>query len=108
MTGDPAGGGIGALIEASAAELEAVDRQAVGGGVEWSTGGIVFATVSGDRAEFRLSRPVVGAAMRTPDTTASDRGPDWVAFAPLQLDRHAIDRAAAWLASAWRRADTEG
>jgi hypothetical protein len=31
-----------------------------------------------------------------------------VAFAPKQLDGHAIDRAAAWLASAWRRADAEG
>ncbi len=111
MTGEPAGGpsgGIGAVIEATAADLEAVDRQAVDGGVEWSTGGIIFAAVSGDRAEFRLARPVVAAALRTPDTTTSDRGPDWVAFAPRQFDGHAIDRAAAWLASAWRRADAEG
>ena len=107
MTG-PVGGELGALIEASAAALEAVDRQADGGAVEWSTGGIVFAAVSGDRAEFRLALPVVGAALRTPDTTASARGPDWVAFAPRQLDGHAVDRAAAWLASAWRRADAEG
>lgn len=111
MTSEPAGGpsrGIGALIEATSADLEAVDRQAVDGGVEWSTGGIVFAAVSGDRAEFRLARPVVVAALRTPDTTASDRGPDWVAFEPQELDGHAVDRAAAWLASAWRRADAEG
>ena len=111
MTSEPAGrpsGGIGALIEATAADLEAVDRQAVDGGAEWSTGGIVFAAVSGDRAEFRLARPVVAAALRTPDTSTSDRGPDWVAFKPRQLDGHAIDRAAAWLASAWRRADAEG
>ena len=111
MTGEPAGGpsgGIGALIEATSADLEAVDRQAVDGGVEWSTGGIVFAAVSGDRAEFRLARPVVAAALRTPDTMASDRGPDWVAFEPPALDGPAVDRAAAWLASAWRRADAEG
>lgn len=111
MTGEPAGGpagGIGALIEATAAELEAVDRQPVGGGVEWSKGGIVFAAVSGDRAEFRLAPPVVAAALRTPDTEASARGSDWVAFAPKELDGHAIDRAVAWLASAWRRADAEG
>jgi hypothetical protein len=107
MNGDP-GGGIAALIEATAADLEAVDRHASGGGVEWSTGGTVFAAVSGDRAEFRLALPVVAAALRTPDTSASVRGPDWVAFAPKQLDGHAIDRAAAWLASAWRRADAEG
>jgi hypothetical protein len=111
MTGEPAGGpsgGIGALIEATAVELEAVDREAAGGGVVWSTRGIVFAAVSGDRVEFRLARPVVAAALRTPDTIASDRGPDWVAFSPQELDAHAIDRAAAWLASAWRRADAEG
>ena len=111
MTGEPGGrpaGGIGALIDATAADLEAVDRQAVGGGVEWSTRGIVFAAVSGDRAEFRLARAVVAAALRTPDATASDRGPDWVAFEPQELDGHAVDRAAAWLASAWRRADAEG
>ena len=105
---DGEAGGIAALIEATAADLEAVDHQAIAGGAEWSTGGIVFAAVSGDRAEFRLAPPVVAAALRTPDTTASDRGPDWVAFAPKVLDGHAIDRAAAWLASAWRRADAEG
>jgi hypothetical protein len=104
---DGAVGSLAELIEATAAELEAVDRQAVGDGVEWSTGGIVFAAVSGERAEFRLARPVVVAALRTPDTTESGRGPDWVAFAPRQLDVHAVDRAAAWLASAWRRADAE-
>ncbi len=108
VTDGPAGGGIGALIEATAIGFAAVDRQAVGGVVEWSTGGIVFAAVNGDRAEFRLALPVVGAALRTPDTTASDRGPDWVAFAPQQLDDHAGDRAVAWLASAWRRATAEG
>ena len=111
MTGEFARGrpgGLGALIIATAADLEAVNRQAVGGGVEWSTGGIVFAAVSGDCAEFRLAPPVVVAALRTPDTSASDRGPDWVAFEPQELERHAVDRAAAWLASAWRRADAEG
>ena len=46
---------------------------------------------SGDRAEFRLARPVVAAALRTPDTAASDRGPDWVAFAP-QRARRSRDR----------------
>lgn len=107
MTDGPTGG-IGALIEGASADLEAVDRQVVGGGVEWSTGGIVFASVNGDRAEFRLVRPVVAAALRTPATAASDRGPDWVAFAPRELDGHAVDRAVAWLASAWRRADGEG
>jgi hypothetical protein len=106
MTGPPAGG-IKALIEATAAALEAADRRDSSTGSEWSIGGIVFVAVSGDRAEFRLARPVVAAALRTPDTAPSDRGLDWVAFAPHELDGHAIDRAVAWLTSAWRRADGE-
>jgi hypothetical protein len=103
----PAAGGIKALIEATAADLDAVDRREGSTGPEWSIGGIVFAAASRDRAEFRLARPVVAAALRTPDTAPSDRGPDWVAFAPHDLDGHAIDRAVAWLTSAWRRADGE-
>ena len=106
MTGPPAGG-IKELIEATAADLGAVDRRDSSNGTEWSIGGIVFAAASGDRAEFRLARPVVAAALRTPDTAPSERGPDWVAFAPHELDGHAIDRAVAWLTSAWRRADGE-
>ena len=106
MTGLPAGG-IKGLLETTAADLEAVDRREGSAGSEWSIGGIVFAAASGDRAEFRLARPVVAAALRTPDTAPSDRGPDWVAFAPRVLDGHAIDRAVAWLTSAWRRADGE-
>jgi hypothetical protein len=105
MTGTA--GGIKALIEDAAADLEAVDRGDSSNGTEWSISGVVFAAVSGDRAEFRLARPVVAAALRTPDTAPSDRGPDWVAFAPHELDGHAIDRAVAWLTSAWRRADGE-
>ena len=77
------------------------------GGREWSIGGIVFAAADPEGAEFRLSRPVAAAALRTPDTAPSRRGPDWVAFRPALLDRHAIDRAEAWLTSAWRRADGE-
>ncbi len=104
---EPPSGGIGALIEATATDLEAVDRREGSKGPEWSTGGIIFAAASGDRAEFRLARPVVAAALRTPDTAPSGRGSDWVAFAPHELDGHAIDRAVAWLMSAWRRADGE-
>jgi hypothetical protein len=103
MTGRPTGE-LGDVIEAAAGELEDVDRGARGTGVEWSTHGIVFAAVEGNRAEFRLAPPVVAAALRTPSTQASARGGDWVAFAPAALDGHAIDRAEAWLASAWRRA----
>jgi hypothetical protein len=101
---DGAAGGLGALIEMAIADFSGVDRHDRGADVEWSAEGIVFASLNGDRAEFRLARPVVEAALRTPGTERSARGPDWVAFAPVELDRQAIDRAEAWLASAWRRA----
>ena len=94
------------VLEAAAETLEDVDVGATADATatEWSTKGIVFASIAGDRAEFRLAGPVATAALRTPDTAASARGADWVAFAPAALDGHAIDRAEAWLASAWRRA----
>jgi hypothetical protein len=47
---------------------------------------------------------VAAAAQRTPDTSSSTRGPDWVRFSPTDVDGHAVDRAVAWLGSAARRA----
>ena len=96
------------VLEAAAANLEdAFGSPVAGGGTEWSIDGRVFATIAAGRAEFRLDPMVTNAALRTPDTARSSRGNDWVAFAPAALDEHAIDRATAWLTSAWRRADGE-
>jgi hypothetical protein len=97
------------VLEEAAADLEDAERSAATNGdtVDWSIGGVTFAAVTGSRAEFRLDPMVAAAALRTPDTALSPRGRDWVAFEPAELDRHAIDRATAWLASAWRRADGE-
>lgn len=103
MTDAPSGS-VGAIVERAAAELGGVERTERGAVVEWSASGVPFATVQGDRAEFRLAGAIAAAALRTPDTASSVRGPDWVAFMPSVLDGHAIDRAEAWLASAWRRA----
>jgi hypothetical protein len=97
-----------AIVEAAAAGLEAAERRTTADGLEWSIGGVTFAAVASDVAEFRLARPVVEAALRTPGTGRSGRGSEWVAFRPAELDQHAIDRAIAWLQSAWRRADGEG
>jgi hypothetical protein len=96
-----------AVLEDAATDLEAIEQRAgpTPEAVEWSIGGRLFAAVAGGTAEFRLDPAVAAAALRTPDTSPSARGRDWVAFAPSELDRHAIDRATAWLASAWRRAD---
>ena len=97
------------VLDEAGADLEDAQRSAATNGdtVEWSIGGIVFAAVNANRSEFRLDPMVAAAALRTPDTAPSPRGRDWVAFSPTELDRHAIDRATAWLASAWRRADGE-
>jgi hypothetical protein len=105
-----AGGvGLGTVLDEAAATLEDAEQaeDATTGAVTWSIAGRLFATAVRDRAEFRLDPAVAAAALRTPDTSRSGRGADWVAFAPAELDRHAIDRATAWLASAWRRADGE-
>jgi hypothetical protein len=77
------------------------------GGLIWDRTGRPFATASPDRltAEFRLDPAVAAAALRTPDTRPSRRGPDWISFSPETLDEHASDRAEAWFASAWRRAE---
>jgi hypothetical protein len=101
---------LAAALDAAASILEAVDRRQDGDVTTWSIAGIDFATVeraAPDRAEFRLSPAIVVAARRTPDTGPSRRGTDWVAFVPREIDRHALDRATAWLDSAWRRADGE-
>ena len=90
-------------LEEALADLEGVEQTAIGGGVEWRRGGQPFAALAGDAAEFRLDPQVANAALRTPDTSASKRGADWVRFSPAVVDGHAIDRAQAWLASAWRR-----
>ncbi|HEV8546074.1 MAG TPA: hypothetical protein VGQ64_07250 [Candidatus Limnocylindrales bacterium] len=108
MTGNRPG--LATAVEEAASRLEAIDRHQAEGVTAWSIGGIVFAALepgTPDRAEFRLAPAVVAAALRTPDTARSPRGADWVAFAPLEVDGHAVDRATAWLESAWRRADGE-
>ena len=106
---DGAAADLAALLQEAAADLEATERtnNATTGATEWSIGGRVFAAAVNGRAEFRLDPAVAAAALRTPDTSRSGRGNDWVAFSPTDLDQHAIDRATAWLASAWRRADGE-
>jgi len=75
------------------------------GSITWSRNSRPFAAVTADgsSAEFALDPAVADAATRTPDVNLSSRGPGWVTFAPTDLDDHAADRAAAWLASAHRR-----
>jgi hypothetical protein len=95
-----------ALLTGAAAGLPGVGAAtSPDGGTTWSRGGRPFAALSADGAvvEFALDPAVAAAAVRTPGTTASGRGPGWVAFTPVELDDHAADRAVAWFASAHRR-----
>ena len=93
-----------AVLEEAVADLDEVEIVPSGDGFEWRRGGRPFAALAGAAAEFRLDPLVAKAALRTPDTHASSRGADWVRFDPVVLDDHGVDRAEAWLASAWRRA----
>ncbi len=95
------------VLERDTAALSGISaRVEPDGSVVWTRAGMAFATVSpdGQAAEFALDPSVAEAATRTPDVEPSERGRGWVRFAPVLLDDHAEDRAAAWLNSAYRRA----
>ena len=93
-----------AALQAAAAELPEV---ASGAGdqatIEWTRAGVRFAILRGTSVDLRVGALIGAAAVRTPDTSASDLGPDWVNFAPSELDDHALDRLGAWFAAAARR-----
>ncbi|HEX6869144.1 MAG TPA: hypothetical protein VF119_10090 [Candidatus Limnocylindrales bacterium] len=91
------------ILAADAAGLEVVTTD---GMTEWRRGGVAFVSLdaAGVAAAFRLDAVLAGAARRTPDTSGSSRGAEWVTFAPAVLDDHAADRAGAWFAAAYRRA----
>ena len=92
------------LLAAAAEGLSGVTTADDGSIRTWSAGGQLFATLHDGAAEFRLDPTIAGAALRTPDTAPSSRGPGWLAFTPAALDDAATDRAEAWFLSAHRRA----
>ena len=91
---------VGAVID----ELGGVDVRRDGASVSFAGGGAVFAVLGGDILEVALDATVLKAALKTPDTAASVRGPGWIAFSPQAVDRFALDRADAWVRFAHRRA----
>ena len=101
MTDDPGVALANAL--AAAAERIGVGSAISGPTTNWSRGDRAFAILTGGVLEVRLDGPIAAAARRTPDTSASRRGPEWVRFAPPELDAMALDRAQAWFEAAWRR-----
>ena len=95
------------LATAADAEEAGIDTGTdTDGSTTWAIAGRPFATLdgAGTTASFRLDAVIADAARRTPDTSASPRGPEWVSFRPATLDGHAEDRARAWFAAAARRA----
>ena len=86
--------------------MPGVTRRESAGAIEYGLGDRPFAILDADggAASFRLSAAVAAAAVHTPDTEPSPQGPDWVTLRPAVVDGHAIDRAVAWLESAWRHA----
>jgi hypothetical protein len=101
---EPTGLSMEDVLSAAAEGLAGVGRVDDGDVVTWFVDDAPFAALAGARAEFRLDSLVARAALRTPDTALSERGADWVAFAPEELDDGAVDRAEAWFLSAHRRA----
>ncbi|HUG47702.1 MAG TPA: hypothetical protein VMP67_04750 [Candidatus Limnocylindria bacterium] len=95
---------LGDLFTALAAKLGEVNADVHGEITEYRRGEVRFALADSDGAELRLHPEIAEAARRTPSTAACERGPEWVRFAPPEVDRHALDRAEAWFLSAWRAA----
>jgi hypothetical protein len=89
---------IAALLD-EAGDIEApISREYAREGVAF------FARPAENEVEIRLGDEIAEAALRTPDTTASPRGPAWVRFAPPTWDEFAFDRVEAWFRVAWRMA----
>ncbi len=99
-----AGESLGELIDALVRDLRGVARSRGGELDLLSVGDRVFAAVGDQMLEVALDGPVAKAALATPDTRPSSRGAGWVAFTPATVDRFALDRAAAWIRLAYRRA----
>ena len=93
-----------AAIDRLAHELEGIGRHESGPAVEFVRGGIVFAVREGGAHSFRLRPEIVLAALRTPDTSPSSRGEEWIALASTAADAFTLDRAKAWFETAWRLA----
>lgn len=97
-------GGLAELLADLAEQMDDVGSHTVGGATEFRRGGMAFAALEGERVELRLNAEVAEAARRTPATSSSARGTEWVSFAPRLTEPHDLDRAEAWFLSAWRAA----
>ena len=103
----PADRSLAELVDSVIEDLGGVERSPGPAGLSCAVNGRTFAVYAEDRLETALEPSVAKAALRTPDTSESPRGTGWVAFAPASIDRFALDRAEAWVRSAYRRAAGE-
>ncbi len=72
---------------------------------EYATNGVAFAHRTGEETiDLRLGPEIGEAALRTPDTHQSKRGPGWISFEPKAWDDMAADRLRAWFRVAWKLA----
>jgi len=101
---DPVDETLDERVNAVIDELAGVERRRDGTTVAFAAGGAVFAVLADALLEVALDATVLKAALKTPDTAASVRGPGWIAFSPKAVDRFALDRADAWVRFAHRRA----
>jgi hypothetical protein len=92
------------VLDPAGDALPDVRAATAGPTTSWARGHQVFAIFDGSGVELRLDIPIAAAAMKTPDTTVSTRGPEWVRFSPATLDGHAVDRLTSWFALGYRRA----
>jgi hypothetical protein len=106
-TNGSADASLSGLIERLTGELGGVTRREVGGTTEYLRGGSVFAVLRGRQVDLRLRSDIAEAALRTPSTTASGRGADWILFEPNASEPQDVDRLRAWLTIGWRTAQRQ-
>lgn len=93
------------VLDEAATAHPGVNRREAGRVTTYEIGERPFAAASGRTVEFQLKPDIVRAALRTPGTQASKRGPDWVVFEPPEeLDRYDLDRLRSWFDMAARLA----
>lgn len=97
-----------AVLADLVAETPGVERSTTAEAIVFSAEGRQFGAVEGDVIELRLDRAIASAALRTPDTSASERGPEWVRYQPASLEGYDLDRLEAWFGLAQRRAVSPG
>jgi hypothetical protein len=97
---------IESILHELASAMTGVTSATSGASRTWGLDDRPFAILAAGVIELRLDPAVAAAASRTPDASASSRGPEWVRFEPATLEGHDLDRLVAWFGLAHKRAAT--